>query len=85
MNMQFSYDNLYHDLIDNSDIYQHSVQKMIKEALNGINGTVFMYGQTGSGKTYTMLGKNNSKNNEFEISFKEDQLNSSRMTYQSNP
>lgn len=25
-------------------------------ALEGINGTIFMYGQTGAGKTYTMLG-----------------------------
>jgi type II secretory ATPase GspE/PulE/Tfp pilus assembly ATPase PilB-like protein len=32
------------------------MSEMIKSALKGINGTVFMYGQTGSGKTYTMLG-----------------------------
>lgn len=36
---------------------------MVREALDGINGTVFMYGQTGSGKTYTMLGKSGNSSN----------------------
>jgi type II secretory ATPase GspE/PulE/Tfp pilus assembly ATPase PilB-like protein len=29
---------------------------MVREVLNGYNGTVFAYGPTGSGKTYTMFG-----------------------------
>ena len=29
---------------------------VIKDALNGVNGTIFAYGQTGSGKTYTITG-----------------------------
>ena len=28
----------------------------VKDALEGINGTLFAYGQTGSGKTWTMYG-----------------------------
>ena len=32
------------------------VRPIVRSALQGYNGTVFMYGQTTSGKTYTMLG-----------------------------
>ena len=42
--MQFSYDNLYDEKINNENIYEQSVKKMVKEALDGINGTIFMYG-----------------------------------------
>jgi centromeric protein E len=36
------------------------VKPIMKKALNGFNGSIFMYGQTTSGKTFTMLGTQNS-------------------------
>jgi len=36
------------------EVYEAAAQRMVREAMEGVNGTVFAYGQTGSGKTYTM-------------------------------
>jgi centromeric protein E len=35
-------------------------RQIVKSAIDGYNGTIFMYGQTTSGKTFTMLGTPNS-------------------------
>ena len=40
----------------NYGVYDASVKKIIKKAVNGYNGVVFAYGQTSSGKTHTMRG-----------------------------
>ena len=42
------------------EIYEKLIKRVIKESLNGINGTVFAYGPTGSGKTFTMMGQKSS-------------------------
>lgn len=39
------------------DVYESTVQGLVKGAMEGFNGTVFAYGQTGSGKTHTIVGK----------------------------
>lgn len=39
------------------DVYESTVQSLVKGAIDGFNGTVFAYGQTGSGKTHTIVGK----------------------------
>lgn len=37
-------------------MYQFIGQSIIKDVMEGYNGTIFAYGQTGSGKSYTMMG-----------------------------
>ncbi|KAM8881269.1 kinesin-1 heavy chain-like [Synchiropus picturatus] len=37
--------------------YNAVAQKIVKDVLEGYNGTIFAYGQTSSGKTHTMEGK----------------------------
>ena len=49
-------DHCYDESVLNADVYKNSCQEIVMNALEGINGTIFMYGQTGAGKTYTMLG-----------------------------
>lgn len=39
-------------------IFEIVSRPVIKNVLQGFNGTVFAYGQTGSGKTFTMEGPN---------------------------
>ena len=40
----------------NYGVYDASVKKLVRKAVEGYNGTVFAYGQTSSGKTHTMRG-----------------------------
>jgi hypothetical protein len=40
----------------NYGVYDASVRKLVRKAVEGYNGTVFAYGQTSSGKTHTMRG-----------------------------
>jgi hypothetical protein len=40
----------------NYGVYDASVKKLVRRAVEGYNGTVFAYGQTSSGKTHTMRG-----------------------------
>ncbi|KAL4624643.1 kinesin-1 heavy chain-like [Arapaima gigas] len=37
-------------------VYNACAQKIVKDVLDGYNGTIFAYGQTSSGKTHTMEG-----------------------------
>lgn len=50
----FTYDNVYSQLSPQVEIYETSVQPLLKALFKGYNATVLAYGQTGSGKTYTM-------------------------------
>ncbi|KAG9097633.1 hypothetical protein FS749_005873 [Ceratobasidium sp. UAMH 11750] len=38
------------------EVFDYGVRGIVKDVINGYNGTVFAYGQTGSGKTFTMMG-----------------------------
>ena len=55
----FKFDKIFTKDITTEKIYLDICQDVIKQFINGINGTIFVYGQTTSGKTYTMLGNIN--------------------------
>jgi hypothetical protein len=55
----FKFDKIFTKDITSEKIYLDICQDIIKQFINGINGTIFVYGQTTSGKTYTMLGNIN--------------------------
>ena len=55
----FKFDKIFTKEINSEKIYLDICQNVIKQFINGINGTIFVYGQTTSGKTYTMLGNIN--------------------------
>ena len=55
----FKFDKIFTKEITSEKIYLDICQNVIKQFINGINGTIFVYGQTTSGKTYTMLGNIN--------------------------
>ena len=38
------------------EAYDAIAKDIVKECMEGINGTIFAYGQTSSGKTHTMFG-----------------------------
>lgn len=38
------------------DVYERVAAHIVRDVLQGYNGTIFAYGQTGTGKTHTMLG-----------------------------
>lgn len=61
---KFLFDLVYGERDTNRDVYEQTVRKVVLSALDGVNGTVFVYGQTGTGKTYTMMGNENTFNNE---------------------
>jgi hypothetical protein len=53
----FTFDRVYDPSSHTEDIYQQSVKdSIVRNVVQGYNGTVFAYGQTGSGKSHTMLG-----------------------------
>ena len=53
---EFTFDNVFHGHINNSQIFDASVKELVDQVMAGYNGTVFAYGMTGSGKTYSMQG-----------------------------
>ena len=59
----FSYDHIYPEDSNQSEIFEETSKNVVKSVLNGYNGTIFAYGQTGTGKTYTMVGEFNDDNN----------------------
>ncbi|CAM0910803.1 unnamed protein product [Alopecurus aequalis] len=52
----FSFDKVFYDDVEQSDVYNFLAVPVVADAVNGINGTVITYGQTGAGKTYSMEG-----------------------------
>jgi hypothetical protein len=53
---QFTFSAVYPPQTAQSTIYDEVGAPVIRDVLNGYNGTIFVYGQTGSGKTHTMMG-----------------------------
>lgn len=39
------------------NVFDVAAKDIVKQFLEGYNGTIFAYGQTGSGKTYTIQGE----------------------------
>ncbi|KAF8654095.1 hypothetical protein AX16_003628 [Volvariella volvacea WC 439] len=52
----FTFDRVFPMGTKQHEIFEYGVKDIVKDVLDGYNGTVFAYGQTGSGKTFTMMG-----------------------------
>ena len=54
----FHFDRIFPESSTQEEVFTTVGQEIIKNAFDGINGTIFCYGQTSSGKTYTCIGPN---------------------------
>ncbi|TFK76420.1 kinesin heavy chain [Pluteus cervinus] len=52
----FTFDRVFPMNTQQQEVFDYGVKDIVKDVLDGYNGTVFAYGQTGSGKTFTMMG-----------------------------
>ncbi|RDB21391.1 Kinesin heavy chain [Hypsizygus marmoreus] len=52
----FTFDRVFPMATKQHEVFDYGVKDIVKDVLDGYNGTVFAYGQTGSGKTFTMMG-----------------------------
>ncbi|XP_015695753.1 kinesin-like protein KIN-1 [Oryza brachyantha] len=52
----FSFDRVFYEDSEQSDVYNFLAVPIVADAISGINGTIITYGQTGAGKTYSMEG-----------------------------
>ncbi|KAI8323884.1 kinesin-domain-containing protein, partial [Martensiomyces pterosporus] len=50
----FTFDYVFSPEVSQEQIYDDSIQPLVKQFLQGYNATVLAYGQTGSGKTFSM-------------------------------
>ncbi|XP_058259865.1 kinesin heavy chain [Hemibagrus wyckioides] len=53
----FVFDRVFPTNTTQDQIYNSCAKQIVKDVLDGYNGTIFAYGQTSSGKTHTMEGK----------------------------
>uniref|UniRef100_A0A3Q0SAS7 Kinesin-like protein n=1 Tax=Amphilophus citrinellus TaxID=61819 RepID=A0A3Q0SAS7_AMPCI len=53
----YYFDRVFQSKTTQEEFYNAVAQKIVKDVLEGYNGTIFAYGQTSSGKTHTMEGK----------------------------
>ena len=53
----FKFDKVFNSDTPQFEIYNYVGKEIVKDVMDGYNGTIFAYGQSGSGKTYTMYGK----------------------------
>ncbi|XP_051523342.1 kinesin-1 heavy chain isoform X1 [Myxocyprinus asiaticus] len=52
----YAFDRVFQSNTTQEQVYNACAQKIVKDVLEGYNGTIFAYGQTSSGKTHTMEG-----------------------------
>lgn len=52
----YMFDRVLQSSTTQEQVYNACAQKIVKDVLDGYNGTIFAYGQTSSGKTHTMEG-----------------------------
>ncbi|KAK1236545.1 hypothetical protein PQX77_000238, partial [Marasmius sp. AFHP31] len=52
----FTFDRVFPMGTQQQEVFDYGVKDIVKDVMDGYNGTVFAYGQTGSGKTFTMMG-----------------------------
>lgn len=55
-NRTYVYDSVLPPSITQEEVYNKAARDIVKDVLEGYNGTIFAYGQTSSGKTFTMEG-----------------------------
>ncbi|XP_050298947.1 kinesin-like protein KIF19 [Anthonomus grandis grandis] len=53
---QYTFDVVFNETSSQEEVYNTTTNSLVKDVLNGYNGTVFAYGATGAGKTHTMVG-----------------------------
>ncbi|XP_059426330.1 kinesin heavy chain [Carassius carassius] len=53
----YVFDKVFPTNCTQEQVYNMCAKQIVKDVLEGYNGTIFAYGQTASGKTYTMEGK----------------------------
>ncbi|XP_053554262.1 kinesin heavy chain [Bombina bombina] len=53
----YVYDKVFTPNTSQEQVYNVCAKQIVKDVLDGYNGTIFAYGQTSSGKTHTMEGK----------------------------
>jgi len=53
----YKFDKVFKNDTTQKKIYEIVGKEIVKDVMEGYNGTIFAYGQSGSGKTYTMYGK----------------------------
>lgn len=53
--MRYAYDHVFDGRADNTLVYKTIGSRIVRTAMDGINGTIFAYGVTSSGKTHTMM------------------------------
>ncbi|KAK1404781.1 Kinesin motor domain-containing protein [Heracleum sosnowskyi] len=51
----YAFDKVFGPSIATQDVYEVAGRPVVKNAMKGINGTVFAYGVTSSGKTHTVI------------------------------
>ncbi|KAK8381645.1 hypothetical protein O3P69_018627 [Scylla paramamosain] len=52
----YQFDSILKPNVTQEKVYNTAAKDIVKDVLNGYNGTIFAYGQTSSGKTHTMEG-----------------------------
>uniref|UniRef100_A0A8C4RWZ7 Kinesin-like protein n=1 Tax=Erpetoichthys calabaricus TaxID=27687 RepID=A0A8C4RWZ7_ERPCA len=53
----YVFDRVFQSSTSQEQVYNACARQIVKDVLEGYNGTIFAYGQTSSGKTHTMEGK----------------------------
>ncbi|XP_075068147.1 kinesin-1 heavy chain [Mixophyes fleayi] len=53
----YAFDRVFQSSTSQEQVYNACARAIVKDVLEGYNGTIFAYGQTSSGKTHTMEGK----------------------------
>lgn len=54
---EFVFDASLSESTTQEQVYAHAAQEIVRDVLEGFNGTIFAYGQTSTGKTHTMVGR----------------------------
>uniref|UniRef100_A0A8C0B016 Kinesin-like protein n=1 Tax=Buteo japonicus TaxID=224669 RepID=A0A8C0B016_9AVES len=54
----YIFDRVFQSNTSQEQVYNDCAKKIVKDVLEGYNGTIFAYGQTSSGKTHTMEVRN---------------------------
>lgn len=54
---EFTFDASLSESTTQEQVYVHAAQEIVRDVLEGYNGTIFAYGQTSTGKTHTMVGR----------------------------
>ncbi|MEQ2267805.1 Kinesin heavy chain isoform 5C, partial [Xenotaenia resolanae] len=53
----YVFDQVFPTNTTQEQVYNACAKQIVRDVLDGYNGTIFAYGQTSSGKTHTMEGK----------------------------